>query len=191
MEELFTIINGYVRLNRSCTLREFLQEVIATPFVKGDVFINRDDDTPIAIPYTFGSINIPVCEGFEKMLDCEVLAANAHMIQPGILSYAVSILEPEKSKKEVPQKPYHEQLVNLVKASGEEIIRRAKDLVGEGEEIADFKLELLFPLDSVPTIKVIREHVNIKGIEIILQPKLEKSVSVDGYGDESGMAPAT
>lgn len=56
-------------------------------------------------------------------------------------------------------------LVDMVKASGQEIIDRADDLVGNGDLISDFHIRLNFPLDGgmlygVPTIELTREYLS-------------------------------
>ena len=45
---------------------------------------------------------------------------------------------------------YREQLIELVKASGQEVIDRAEDLVGDGELMTEFTIQLLFPQDGAP-----------------------------------------
>lgn len=54
---------------------------------------------------------------------------------------------------------YRKHLTDLVKATGQEIIDRAEELVGTGDMISDFCIWARFPQDGVPTIEVQREHV--------------------------------
>ena len=49
---------------------------------------------------------------------------------------------------------FRKQLVELVKASGQEVIDRAEDLVGEGDALSEFDIWIRFPSDSIPTIEV-------------------------------------
>lgn len=69
-------------------------------------------------------------------------------------------LEKERSAK------FREELTSLVKASGQEVIDRAEDLVGNGDLISDFEIRLVFPIDEFPTIKVVRQHLikNVKDV---------------------------
>ena len=46
--------------------------------------------------------------------------------------------------------------MELVKAMGRELERRAEDLVGDTEGMTDFDIWLRFPPDSLPTIEVQR-----------------------------------
>ena len=62
---------------------------------------------------------------------------------------------------------YREQLIKLVKASGQEVIDRAEELVGDGELLTDFTIQLLFPQDSVPTIYTTREYISKKAMEVL------------------------
>lgn len=59
---------------------------------------------------------------------------------------------------------FRKMLVEMVKASGQELIDRAEDLVGNGDLISDFDIWIGFPtdgrmLDGCPTIEVTREHI--------------------------------
>lgn len=61
---------------------------------------------------------------------------------------------------------FRELLVKMVKASGQELIDRAEDLVGNGDCISDFNIWVRFPTDgrmltACPTIEVTREHAVI------------------------------
>ena len=53
---------------------------------------------------------------------------------------------------------FRKQLVELVKASGQEVIDRAEDLVGEGDALSEFDIWLRFPSDSIPTIDVSKSY---------------------------------
>ena len=54
---------------------------------------------------------------------------------------------------------YRKHLSDLVNATGQEIIDRAEELVGNGDMISDFCIWARFPQDSLPTIEVQREHI--------------------------------
>ena len=62
---------------------------------------------------------------------------------------------------------YRNYLTELVKATGQEIIDRAEDIVGNGDMISDFTIWARFPQDSVPTIEVQREHIVKNSIPVI------------------------
>ena len=64
---------------------------------------------------------------------------------------------------------YREQLIELVKASGQEVIDRAEDLVGDGELMTEFTIQLLFPRDEAPTISTTREYVSKKAMEVLIE----------------------
>ena len=64
---------------------------------------------------------------------------------------------------------YREQLIELVKASGQEVIDRAEDLVGDGELMTEFTIQLLFPQDGVPTISTTREYVSKNAMEVLIE----------------------
>lgn len=64
---------------------------------------------------------------------------------------------------------YREQLIELVKASGQEVIDRAEDLVGDGELMTEFTIQLLFPYDEVPTISTTRGYVSRKAMEVLIE----------------------
>lgn len=68
---------------------------------------------------------------------------------------------------------FRKLLVKMVKASGQEVIDRAEDLVGNGELIGDFNIYLRFPTDgrmltACPTIEVVREHMSKRGFDVLL-----------------------
>jgi len=62
---------------------------------------------------------------------------------------------------------YNKLLIELVKQSGQELIDRAEELVGESELIADFYIRLEFPQDSIPTIEAFKSVVNRKAIKVM------------------------
>jgi hypothetical protein len=64
-----------------------------------------------------------------------------------------------------------EELVKYVKALGQEVIDRAEDLVGDGDGLTnsiDIWLHVPIPLDSLPTIQVMREHASKECFEILM-----------------------
>lgn len=61
-------------------------------------------------------------------------------------------------------------MVEMVKASGQEIVDRAEDLVGNGDLLTDFDIRIRFPVDSgmivgVPTIELTKSYM-IKELSI-------------------------
>ena len=67
---------------------------------------------------------------------------------------------------------FRNMLVEMVKASGQEVIDRAEELVGGGDLLTDFDIWLRFPLDNdrvsgVPTIKLTKSYLNKEGIDTI------------------------
>ena len=62
-----------------------------------------------------------------------------------------------------------EELIKLVKASGQEVIDRAEDLVGDGDLITDIDIWLRFPLSESPTIEVTRSHESRRAYDILLE----------------------
>lgn len=69
-------------------------------------------------------------------------------------------------------KEFRELLVELVKATGQEVINRAEDLVGNGDLISDFDIWLRFHTDGrmaieCPTIEVTRSHYAKEAIEVL------------------------
>ena len=61
---------------------------------------------------------------------------------------------------------FRKKLVELVKASGQEVIDRAEELVGDGDLITDFDIWLRFPIGetsiitSIPTIEVSKSYAS-------------------------------
>ena len=49
------------------------------------------------------------------------------------------------------------------------MIDRAEDLVGDGELMTEFTIQLLFPQDEVPTISTTREYVSKKAMEVLIE----------------------
>ena len=68
---------------------------------------------------------------------------------------------------------FRKQLVELVKASGQEVIDRAEDLVGEGDTLSGFDIWLRFPipLDSIPTIEVSKSYCSKNAITVLANQK--------------------
>lgn len=66
-----------------------------------------------------------------------------------------------------------EKLIELVKASGQEVIDRAEDLVGDGDLITDFDIWLRFPAGECPTVEVTRSHSSRKAFNVLLNNKEE------------------
>lgn len=64
-------------------------------------------------------------------------------------------------------KEFRNMLVEMVKASGQEVIDRAEELVGSGDLLTDFDIWLRFPIDNgrvsgVPTIELTKSYM-VKG----------------------------
>ena len=64
-------------------------------------------------------------------------------------------------------------LVEMVKASGQELIDRAEDLVGNGDLLSEFAIWLNFPLDGgmligVPAIEVSKSYISKKAHDVFL-----------------------
>ena len=70
---------------------------------------------------------------------------------------------------------FRKQLVELVKASGQEIIDRAEDLVGNGDLLSDFDIHLRFSfgerliVDSVPMIEVMKSYCSKKAVDVLIK----------------------
>lgn len=62
-----------------------------------------------------------------------------------------------------------EKLIKLVKASGQEVIDRAEDLVGDGDLIIDIDIWLRFPSDECPTIEVTRSHASKRAFDVLVE----------------------
>ena len=78
----------------------------------------------------------------------------------------------------IQKKNFREQLVDMVKAAGQEVIDRAEELVGQGELMTDFDIWLRFPLDGrifteCPTIEVTKSYVNKKSCDVLIGRKSE------------------
>lgn len=63
-------------------------------------------------------------------------------------------------------KEYKQKLTEQVKAVGQELIDRADDLVGNGGGISDFVLVLSFEQDGMPKIKLLREHMSMRCLDM-------------------------
>ena len=66
-------------------------------------------------------------------------------------------------------KEYRQKLTEQVKAVGQELIDRADDLVGNGGSISDFAIVLYFEQNSMPKIKLLREHLSVRCIDMEVQ----------------------
>ena len=66
-------------------------------------------------------------------------------------------------------KEYRQKLTKQVKAVGQELIDRADDLVGNGGAISDFAIVLYFEQNSMPKIKLLREHLSVRCIDMEVQ----------------------
>lgn len=68
---------------------------------------------------------------------------------------------------------FRKKLVELVKASGQEVIDRAEDLVGDGDALSDFDIWIRFPLvetsivNSIPTIEVTKSYLSKNSIQVL------------------------
>lgn len=57
-------------------------------------------------------------------------------------------------------KDYRKQLVEMVKAAGQDVIDRAEDLVGNGDLLCGFDIWLRFPQGGdLPTIEVTKSYI--------------------------------
>lgn len=68
---------------------------------------------------------------------------------------------------------FRKKLVALVKASGQEVIDRAEDLVGNGDLMSDFDIYLRFPvseryMDSCPTIEVSKSYCSREAFRVLM-----------------------
>lgn len=66
-------------------------------------------------------------------------------------------------------KEYRKKLTEQVKAVGQELIDRAEDLVGNSGGISDFAIVLYFEQNSMPKIKLLREHLSVRCIDMEVQ----------------------
>lgn len=67
-----------------------------------------------------------------------------------------------------------DELVKIVKALGQEVIDRAEDLIGDGDGLTnsiDIWLRVPIPIDSIPTIQVMREYASKRSFEIFAEPR--------------------
>ena len=62
-------------------------------------------------------------------------------------------------------------MVELVKATGREVERRAEDLVGDTEGMYDMDIWLRFPEDELPRIDVTRSIASKECFDVILDMK--------------------
>ena len=64
-----------------------------------------------------------------------------------------------------------EQMVEIVKAAGREVERRAEDLVGDTEGMWDMDIWLRFPEDGLPRIDVSRSLASKECFDVLLDMK--------------------
>lgn len=64
-----------------------------------------------------------------------------------------------------------EQMVEVVKAAGREVERRAEDLVGDTESMYDMDIWLRFPENELPRIDVTRSIACKECFDVILDMK--------------------
>ena len=69
---------------------------------------------------------------------------------------------------------FRELLVEMVKASGQEVIDRAEDIVGNGDLISDLHISLSFPLDGgmltgCPGIEITRLYCSSRCTDVLLK----------------------
>lgn len=84
----------------------------------------------------------------------------------------VHVSEIKEEDMALHSKNFRNNLVEMVKAAGQEVIDRAEDLVGNGDLMTDFDIWLRFPLDGrmmtgCPTIEVTRSHVSKKSCDVL------------------------
>lgn len=68
---------------------------------------------------------------------------------------------------------FRKKLVEMVKASGQELIDRAEDLVGYGDLMKDFDIWVRFPLnggmfDMIPSIEVTKSYVSKNAMDVFV-----------------------
>ena len=82
---------------------------------------------------------------------------------------------------------YREKLIAMVKASGQELINRAEDLVGQGGHITDFNIWLRFPQGEfpTPTIEVTREHISTRAVNVLCPEARVKVYNPDEFFDRN------
>jgi hypothetical protein len=86
-------------------------------------------------------------------------------------------------------KDFRKELVKLVKASGQEVIDRAEDLVGNGDMMVDFSINLIFSIDGqlvdeCPLIEVKKSHVSKNALDVLRKPDEDYTpVCPRGYVD--------
>ena len=68
---------------------------------------------------------------------------------------------------------FRKKLVEIVKASGQEVIDRAEELVGDGDLITDFDIWLRFPIGetsivtAISTIEVSKSYVSKNSFNVL------------------------
>lgn len=83
-------------------------------------------------------------------------------------------VKPDYQKE--PNEKFRKMLVELVKASGQEVINKAEELVGEGDMLTNFYIGLNFTtedgqLAKCPTIYVNKEYLSTRSYDILLEVK--------------------
>lgn len=69
---------------------------------------------------------------------------------------------------------FNQELTELVKACGQELIERAEDLVGNGDLVSGFSISIRFPtggMPLVPTIEVLREYCCKNAMNVLHKKK--------------------
>lgn len=69
---------------------------------------------------------------------------------------------------------FRKQLVAMVKATAQEVIDRAEDLVGNGDLLSDFDIWLRFPTDGrmitgCPMIEVSKSYCSRNAIDVLME----------------------
>lgn len=68
---------------------------------------------------------------------------------------------------------FEEKMVEMVKATGQELIDRAEELVGKGKGTTCFDIWLSFPFEngliSCPEIQVNHKYINRKGLDAYIR----------------------
>lgn len=65
---------------------------------------------------------------------------------------------------------YQQELPEMIKAVGQELMDRAEDLAGKGDTISDVTIWIRFPQNGdIPTIEVQREHISKRCLELFLK----------------------
>ena len=66
--------------------------------------------------------------------------------------------------------PNKERLVAMVKASAQELIDRAEDLVGEADLLSRLDITIRCPVDGeIPAIEVTKEYISRRCLSLLVQ----------------------